>query len=42
LPPFASAWIPNLLYFIPCTGIIIYDGYKRWPHTPLLPIKRSH
>jgi lipopolysaccharide export system permease protein len=29
LPPFASAWIPNLLYFIPCTGIIIYDGYKR-------------
>jgi lipopolysaccharide export system permease protein len=27
--PFLSAWIPPLIYFFPCTGILIYDGFKR-------------
>ena len=27
--PFLSAWIPNLIYFFPCTGILLYDGFKR-------------
>ncbi len=29
LSPFLSAWIPNLIYFFPCTGILLYDGFKR-------------
>lgn len=29
LSPFLSAWIPNLIYFFPCTGILLYDGIKR-------------
>ena len=29
IDPFLSAWIPNLIYFFPCTGILLYDGFKR-------------
>ena len=29
IPPSLSAWIPNLIYFFPCTGILLYDGIKR-------------
>ncbi len=29
IDPFLSAWIPNLIYFFPCTLRLIYDGLKR-------------
>ncbi|MEK9727362.1 MAG: LptF/LptG family permease [Candidatus Margulisiibacteriota bacterium] len=29
MSPFLSAWIPNLIYFFPCTGVLLYDGIKR-------------
>ena len=27
--PLLSAWIPNLIYFFPCAGLLIYDGLRR-------------
>ncbi len=29
IDPFLSAWIPNLIYFLPCSALLIYDGIKR-------------
>ena len=27
--PLLCAWIPNMVYFFPCTGLLIYDGLTR-------------
>jgi lipopolysaccharide export system permease protein len=29
ISPFLSAWIPNIGYFFPCLGMLLYDGFKR-------------
>ena len=29
ITPLLSAWIPNLIYLIPCTGILLHNGFKR-------------
>ena len=29
IDPMISTWIPNVIYFFPCLGILLYDGFKR-------------
>jgi lipopolysaccharide export system permease protein len=29
IDPFLCAWFPNIVYFFPCIGILLYDGYTR-------------